>query len=182
MGSRERRLWVIAAVIVVAVFSTVGVTGDLAARLDAQNLIDHLFFWGAMGLFAALGLVGFRARWRGIEIGVVVGAIAVLTLAALRMTIPERTHLVEYGMLAIVLFEARMERTGGRIGASALFAALVATAAGALDEVVQIAVPGRVFDPVDIAFNGIAAAVTAGSAAAIRTVAARRAARALRGA
>jgi VanZ family protein len=63
----------------------------------------------------------------------------------------EAVHLVEYGILA-VLFRRALP---GGAGASILAAGLI----GILDEVIQGATPGRVFDVRDIVINVLAAAV-----------------------
>ena len=85
------------------------------------------------------------------------------------MALPEeRTHLVEYGVVAAFMHEALTERTDGeRRVLAALLALLGATLAGALDECIQLFLPNRVFDPQDLFFNFSAAAMAVAASAAM---------------
>ena len=99
-------------------------------------------------------------------IGVALGVAAAYILVFVRMSIPtERSHLIEYGVVALFIHEALNERTsrGRRVPAPALLAVLATGLVGVLDECIQLLLPSRVFDPVDMLFNVLAAgmAVTA---------------------
>ncbi|NNF02816.1 MAG: VanZ family protein, partial [Rhodothermales bacterium] len=97
-----------------------------------------------------------------------------------RMTFPERSHLIEFGVVAMLIYEALSERR--RSGRGVRFPALIAIGAttliGVVDEVIQLFIPSRVFDPVDIAFNCFAAVLAVTSMAVLafgkRTVMRRR--------
>jgi VanZ family protein len=76
-----------------------------------------------------------------------------------RMAIPEeRTHLIEYGVVAVFIHEALIERNkqGRRVRFPALYAVLATALVGALDEGIQEILPSRVFDLRDILFNFLA--------------------------
>ncbi len=156
----------------VAIWASLGVTRDLAAEMDARGLVDDLFFFSAMALFAALGLIGFRARWRGAEIGIVLGALAVLVLSSLRMTIVERTHLVEYALVGVLVFEALRERLPAhqRLVATAAWAILITAGLGSIDELIQSLIPSRVFDWRDIGFNAGAGLGAVAATAGVRSL------------
>ncbi len=84
-------------------------------------------------------------------------------------SVAERTHLMEYGVVGVFVHEALTERAsqGRRVPVpAALLAILATTLVGALDEGIQAILPSRVFDPVDMLFNLLAAvmAVTASAA------------------
>ena len=115
------------------------------------------------------GLLGLRVRPGGAEIAVALGVVTAYLLVFVRMSIPtERSHLIEYGVVALFIHEALAERArhGRRVPAPALLAVLAATLIGVVDECIQLALPSRVFDPIDMLFNLLAAvmAVTASSA------------------
>ena len=75
-----------------------------------------------------------------------------------RLTL-EKVHLLEYGVLAYLAFNAvRVSRRGG---AGAVVAALFITLAGAGDEGLQRLIPDRVFDPYDIVANWLGGALGA---------------------
>ena len=68
-------------------------------------------------------------------------------------------------MLAIFIHKALLERRNQRdqILIPAPLALVVTFLIGVLDECIQIILPNRVFDPVDILFNGMAATMAIGS-------------------
>ena len=108
----------------------------------------------------------FKTRPRLLEMGVALGVFAVYLLVFLRMAIPEeRSHLIEYSVVGLLIYQALVERKsqGRHVPVPALLAILMTTAIGTLDECIQLFLPSRVFDPIDILFNFLAGvmAVTA---------------------
>ncbi len=156
-SDRERRLWLWALAVVVGIYSTLGLAGTLAVGLP-----DEL---AAVGFLAAMFLAGLtilteglKTRPGGIEIGIALGIAAVYLMVAFRMAIPERSHLIEYSVVAVFIYEALTERAsqGRRVPVAALVAVLATGLVGALDEGIQAFLPNRVFDPIDILFNFLA--------------------------
>lgn len=66
-----------------------------------------------------------------------------------------RSHLIEYGVVAAFMHEALRERArhGRRVPAPALLTVLATGLVGVLDECIQLLLPSRVFDPLDMLFN-----------------------------
>ncbi len=98
------------------------------------------------------------------------GVAAVYILALVRLAVPEaRTHLVEYGVVAAFVYEALRERRshGRRVPAPALLAVGAASLIGLVDEGIQAVLPFRVFDPVDIMVNCVAAAMAVAASMAL---------------
>lgn len=124
---------------------------------------EALFQWVGFAGFLLIGvavlLQGLRARPGGVEIGVMVGIAAVYLMLFARLGNVERGHLFEYGVLAILIYEALAERAsqGRRVPVPALLAILAATLIGLLDECIQIILPHRVFDPADILIDFVSA-------------------------
>jgi VanZ family protein len=87
-----------------------------------------------------------------------------------RITPIERTHLFEYGLLAVLLYEALKERkrNGGAVRLSGVSAILATAFFGWLDEAVQAYVPNRVYDHRDVGINALAAIVAVGALTALR--------------
>ena len=84
------------------------------------------------------------------------GSAAVFALVLLRMASPiERSHLIEYSLLAILILEALHERAaaGHPAPRPGFLAVGLASVVGVLDELIQLVIPSRVFDPVDIGFK-----------------------------
>ncbi len=171
-SDRERRLWVWTAVVVIAIFSTLGLAATLAGVLREEGLLAAAFALGALLVLATVVTQGLKVRPGRVEIGVALGVAAAYLLVIVRMAIPavERTHLVEYGVVGLFIHAALSERAsrGRRVPVPALLAILATTLVGVLDECIQAVLPSRVFDPMDILFNFVAAtmAVTASAALA----------------
>lgn len=107
----------------------------------------------------------------------VVAATATYIMAFLRFTNPaERTHLVEFGVVAILVYAAlRERRNNGKEGPHpAPMAFVIAAALGLIDEGAQWLLPNRYFDVVDITFNLGAAAMAIAVVAALEWARTRR--------
>lgn len=158
-SGRERRLWLWTLVVVVAIYSTLGLTPTLADELRNRDLLDIAFVSGAVAIAAAIVALGLRVRPRGADIGIALGVGAAYLLVFVRMALPEeRTHLIEYGVVAVFVHEALTERTrhGRQVPVPALVAVVVTALLGTLDECIQAVLPNRVFDPRDIMVNAAA--------------------------
>ena len=167
---RERRLWAWTAVVVVAIYSTLGVPLSLAGFLRDRGLLDILFVLGLLLVGATILTQGLKTRPGGAEIGVGLGILAVYLLVFARMAFAEeRTHLIEYGVVAVFIYEALTERAsqGRRVRVPAVLAVLVTSLVGLLDESIQIFVPTRLFDYRDVLFNVLAAVMAIAASAAL---------------
>lgn len=168
---RERRLWIWTAVVVAAIYSTLGLAQTLADRLGNDFFAVWLFLLGCIMVLLAVVTQGLRVRPSGIEIAVALGVAAAYMLVFVRMAIPtERSHLVEYGVVAVLVYEALAERAshGHRVPVPALLAILITTLIGTLDEGIQWLLPSRTYDPVDILFNVLAAVMAVTASAALQ--------------
>ncbi len=170
---RERRLWLWVLAVVAAIFSTLGLAGVLVDVLGERRLLEAALFAGMIALVGATVLAqGVRARPRGVEVALWLGLAAVYLLVLLRLTLAERSHLIEFGVLGVLVYEALSERKsqGGRVVAPPLLAILATAALGLLDEGVQAVIPSRVFDPTDMLFNALAGAFAVGASVALSWV------------
>ncbi len=157
---RERRLWAWTIALVVAIYSTLGLAGTLVGAVSQELLAAGILLCMLLVL-ATIVTQGLKARPGGAEIGIALGIAAAYTLAFLRMSgsVAERTHLMEYGVVAVFIHEALRERAshGRRVPVPALLAFLATSLLGILDECIQAILPSRVFEWVDILFNVLAA-------------------------
>ena len=177
--ARERRLWGWTLAAVAAIYSTLGLGGTLAGILGDGGLGPGLFVLSCLLVLLAVVTQGLGTRPGGAEIGVALGIAAVYLLVFTRMSIPaERSHLIEYGVVALLAREALVERAsrGKRVPAPALLAVLLTVPVSVLDEGIQLLLPSRVFDPVDLLFNGLAAVMAVLAASALAWARRRRAA------
>ena len=157
-SSREKRLWFWAFAVFAAIFSTLFMEKTLANQLKDQNIQAVFFVFGMLLVAAAVIVHGLKTKPSRIELSILLGIVAVYVMFIFRLGAPERSHLMEYSVLAIFIHKALVERASQRklILKPALFALAIAFLIGVLDEYIQIVLPNRVFDPQDILFNGIA--------------------------
>lgn len=160
---RERRLWLLVAAVVAAIYSTLGLATTLADELTNRDLLDDVSALGFLTVFASVLLFGLRRRIPSMTtIAIAAGMIGVYALIVLRMASPiERSHLIEYSLLAILMREAFAERNSAQrpVSRPALLAVGLASLIGVVDELLQLVIPSRVFDAIDIGFNIFAAAL-----------------------
>ena len=159
-SDRERRLWLGVLAAVAAIYSTLGLARTWAGRLLDRGWLDEAFFLGLFLIVTAIVMQGLKARPRGLEIGAAVGVASVYLFVFLRMLIPEqRSHLIEYTIVALLIYEALTERSSRArvVPRPALLAIAMTALVGALDECIQALLPSRVFDARDILFNSMAA-------------------------
>ena len=172
-SDRERLLWFWVLVVLLAIFVTLPLSGRLAGFLRAHNLLGFAF---ALGMFMLVGAVAWQAlekRPSKREVWVAVGVAAVFLITWSRIETPEeRTHLIEYGLVAVLIYQALRERqsNGGKVPLPAVLAVLSTALLGWLDEGLQAILPERVYDLRDVGFNILAGLMAiAGSLALART-------------
>ena len=106
-SARERRLWLWTLAVVVAIYATLGLAQTLTGALYVEGLLDNAFFLVLLLLVATVVAQGVNVRPRGAEIAVALGITAVYLLVFLRITSSaERTHLFEYGVVGVFIYEA----------------------------------------------------------------------------
>lgn len=173
---RERRLWTVLLVLVATIYATLGVAPSVASALRDRGALDGVFIVSFLLIGAGVVVQGLRSGMRGQEVGILVAAAAVYLMVIVRIGLPEeRTHLMEYGVVALVALEALRERWGSeRLLISAIVAILVGTVAGTIDELIQAVLPNRVFDPEDILVNILASAIAVSTSATLIAVRRRR--------
>ncbi len=163
---KERRLWIFTLIVMIAIYATLAFARALADQLAETGLGAWLFICCCLLVLAAVLTQGLRSRPGPAEIAVALGISAAYILVFVRMSIPtERSHLIEYGVVALFIHEALKERkrNARRVPLPALSAIAITTVLGAIDETIQLPIPSRVFAWQDIFFNTLAAtmAVTA---------------------
>ena len=159
-STRERRLWLLALAVVVAIYSTLGLAGTLAEELGERGLLEPSFVGGFLLVISAIVGSTLRRRPGGREVWVALGVAAVYAMVVVRMGISpaERTHLFEYGLVAVLVYRALEERAlnGRSVSAPAVLATAVTALLGWLDEGIQALLPNRVSDLRDVGVNALA--------------------------
>jgi len=161
-SDREGRLWFWAILVIIAIFSTLFFGGRLIDLMIEKRIIEQSTFYLFLLLVFAFIISGWKSSNKRLEYWIYAGVIAVYGMALFRMdfTTAERSHMFEYGLLAILVYEALVERRLNNVMVKfpALTAILGAGTIGLFDECIQFFIPYRVFHTADIGFNFIAAA------------------------
>ena len=160
---RERRLWLTSLAVVVAIYSTLGLAGTLAAVMREHHLMTPAFFLLMFLTVATIVGSGLKRRPGRREVWVALGVTAVYGMTVLRMGVSpeERTHLFEYGIVAVLIYQALGERArnGRRVPVPAVLALVATALLGWLDEGIQSLLPNRVYDNFDVFSNALAALI-----------------------
>lgn len=164
-STREKYLWFWAFAVFIAIFSTLFVGQPFTKIFANQNIQTAIFLIGMLLVVVTILLHVLKAKPSKTEITILLGIVAVYIMFFLRLGIPERSHLIEYSVLAIFIHKAITERVrqGKRIPLPTLLSFAVTFLIGVFDECIQIVLPNRVFDPLDILFNGFVIIMALGS-------------------
>ena len=121
----------------IAIYSTLGLARTLAGALRDSGLLEASFVLGMLLVGATIVTQGLKTRPEAAEIGVALGVAAAYLMVFIRMAIPtERAHLIEYGVVAVFIYEALTERAsqGRRVPVPALLTVLATALVGVIDE------------------------------------------------
>lgn len=164
-SSREKHLWFWAFFVLAAIFATLFIGNPLANYLQNQNVQAFFFVLGLLLVGSTVTVHSVSKKPNKIEISLLLGIIAVYVMFLFRLGAPERSHLIEYSVLAIFIQKALAERElhSKLILAPSILAFIIAFLIGVLDESIQLFLPNRVFDLQDILFNGIAVMMAVGA-------------------
>ena len=167
-SKRERRLWLALVIVLAGIYATLGQAPAIVVALG-ETIVDSAgtnLFFVVLVLLIVIPIFFMDKRLSRNEVAVGVGILAVYLLAWLRIgSWEERTHLFEYALVAALVHEVLLERkdNGRRVPVPALLALIISVLLGWLDEGIQFLLPNRVFDPIDIAFNSLAATMIIGA-------------------
>ncbi|MCK5443000.1 MAG: VanZ family protein [Maribacter sp.] len=164
-SSWEKQLWLYAFIVLATIVSTLIFGQPLVEVFASQDLRAAIFLLVMALVGTTIVIHGIKTRPSRAEITIWLGLSAVYIMFFLRLGMPERSHLMEYSVLAIFIHMALIERIGqeSKVLKPALLALTATFIIGLLDECVQIFLPDRVFDPNDIAFNGFSGLMAIGS-------------------
>ncbi|NNL79493.1 MAG: VanZ family protein [Flavobacteriaceae bacterium] len=156
-SARERRLWLLSLLVVLAIAISLFLSREIIHFLGDQNVRAVIFLSGMLLVGLAMILNLFQKNVSRLEFAVWVGMAAVFLMLFLRLGMAERSHVFEYSILTMLINQALLERkqNGFKVMNPALLTFLIAFGIGLLDELIQLIIPYRVFDFYDIIFNGM---------------------------
>ena len=166
-SNREQRFWDWTLVVVAAIYSTLGLARTLAPVLGESGLGPSLFVFSCLLILAAVVTQGLKMPPGGAEGGVALGITAVY-LHRLRADIDPDGELASDRIRCGRPLRARSSRGAGQPGAPpALLAVLLTVPVALIDECIQLFLPSRVFDPIDMVFNVLATVMAVAAASAL---------------
>lgn len=167
---RERKLWLFALLAVGAIVVSMAFATSVASDLRDRNLVSNGFWLGMWLIGAAIAASAWKRRAGKAEIWVWLGVAGAYLIAFLRMAVPEeRSHLIEYSVVALLVYAALRERdsNGEQVPYPAILAIAITSLVGFVDECIQLFIPTRVFDWFDILFNFLAGLMAVCGSAAL---------------
>lgn len=168
---REKRLWTAVVLVVLGIYASLGVVRPLADALTDRGIFDDCFILSFFLIGFSLLFYGLKSKTSKWDIGIWIGIIASYIMVFARISNPvERTHIMEFGVVAILILEALRERkaNGKPVFNPPIIAFFATTLIGVIDECIQWFIPNRVFDTEDMQFNGIAAFMAISSSVVLR--------------
>ncbi len=156
---RERLLWAAAGCVLATLVATLLFARVLSSWFEDQGRVNAAFGVGMLLVMATLLSQGFVRwpSWTRVLVGLSAATGAYFALVRMASA-AERSHVIEFALLGALVHEAMLERARRvEVRWPSLRAWAMTVGVGVLDELIQWPLPWRVFDPVDIAFNTIAA-------------------------
>lgn len=158
-SQKEKRLWLCVGLILLAILTTLVASNHIIPLITDARFLDLFGRLAFTGIIVTIIGHGIKNKNTKTEWVIWFGVLAVYAIVIIRLGHAERTHLMEYGVLAIFTHKALTERHKHRklFIPPAIAAILISSSIGVLDELVQLYIPYRVFDTIDILFNFLAA-------------------------
>lgn len=170
-SKKEKNLWISLIIVLVGIYSTLGIAQPISDILLKNRLLTPLFFLGMLLVGITVMVYGINKNPSKSLTGISLGIAAVYLMILVRIEIPqERTHLIEYSVVAVLIHEILIERVkhGSKVLYPAILAILATGFTGIIDEFIQKFVPNRVFDFRDVLFNFLAGMMAIGSVVLLR--------------
>ena len=170
-SARERALWLWALATVLVIYSTLGVARVVVEYLRGHNLLRVGVAAALLGAATVIAVRLVRRQPGRRELAVAFAFALIYVVAVVRLErAEERLHLLEYGLVAVLVYGALEERRANGRPARApswLVAVVVTAALGWLDEGIQAILPPRVYDLRDVALNAAAGVLAVGCTTAL---------------
>jgi len=162
---KEKTSWKYVVAIMILIAASLFL-GNPVLQIMKDNNVQASFFLSSMVL------IGLAIFYRNSELIFVKTKLylffsfaAVILLLLVRLGIEERSHLIEYGIITLLVYKAVEARFPDQkeIGKLKYLAALIfAIGLSVIDEILQHFFPNRVFDLQDLLFNTLAVLFTLG--------------------
>jgi len=166
VSKREKRLWVMTLLGVLTIYCTLGVVRDWLLMVESSGWDLQVFVLVSSIILVIVVTRGITSVPNLREILVALGIVLVYWLILSQINFPEeRIHVIMYGVIALLIHAALLERSAGgqKVPASFFVVIVVTSIFGTIDEIIQIRLPNRVFDVHDILYNFVASVMAVAS-------------------
>ena len=173
VSKREKRYWLFSFVVMMAILSTtLFIERPFQRLLVDQNVQFWIFLSGLTLTGVTIIYYAFKTKSGRYEVVVWIGMAATGIMLFFRLGAAERSHIMEFSVLALFIHLALNERNLNQklVIHPALLAFILTVLIGVFDEGIQYFLPDRVFDTNDIIFNVMAAGGAIGGMIFIRWV------------
>ena len=171
LSKREKRYWIYSALVTLAILSTtLFLTRPFQRILVDQNVQFWVFLTGLILIASTIVYCGLYYNLSKFDLVVWLGMLGVAVMFFFRLGAAERSHIMEFSVLAIFLHLALVERSKHVkvIMHPSILSIMITVFIGVVDEGLQYFLPERVFDFYDIWFNVIAAVGAIGGVTALK--------------
>ena len=169
-SNREKYLWCAVFLVCLAIFSTLFISSVIPSFFLDEDIQATVFGLGMLLICVFILGYGILKKTNQLEWIILLGIGTVYLLLFLRLGLPERSHLMEYSVLALLIHAALEERkmTKAKVSKNQFWAFCFAFGIGIMDEAAQLFLPHRFFDWRDILFNGLAIGMALGGSWILR--------------
>lgn len=158
-SKREKRLWLYALICWIMILSLLFLGQPLLKLFSDQNIQAGFFIFGMILVTLATLIHAFQQNSQKLSLILWLSILTICSMFLLRLGLAERSHLIEYSILAILIHEALLEKQKKEDSRwrTPLIAIGLTSTLGVIDESLQLLVPHRFFDINDVFFNSFAA-------------------------
>ncbi len=138
-SSLEKRFWLYSLLVLVAILFSLTFGRPLQKIFVNQNVQAVFFLLGMVLVGITILIYGLKAQTSKSELAIC----AVYIMLIFRLGAPERSHLIEYSVLAIFIHKALLERINSKnkMLKTAVLAFTFTFIIGVLDETIQVFLP-----------------------------------------
>ncbi|NNE26461.1 MAG: VanZ family protein [Saprospiraceae bacterium] len=163
-NKKEQSYWIGAGLVVLTIYASLFLSHSAQMYFLSQDFQAVLFLSGMFLVSASVLRYGSRRNLKHLNTALILCGTTILVMVIFRLGAPERSHLMEYTILTLLIHLALSERFNVSLSnvKVSILAFLISGSIGLLDELIQIVMPERVFDVYDIIFNFMAAGFAVG--------------------
>ena len=158
-SKNEKLYWIGCLAVLLTILTSLFLPHSAQLYFLSQDVQAILFVSGMFLVTVSVLRYGTRNTKDHLKTALILCGTTILLMVIFRLGAPERSHLMEYTILTLLIHLALTERyktalNNLKVGLKAF---VIASLIGLIDELIQLIIPERTFDKYDIIFNILAA-------------------------